>query len=214
MVRVLVVAAYASVRAGLHALLAEAEDILIVAEAAGSADLEALLPETATDVILVDYSAPDGERVLDTAAASDAAIVLLIDDPQAPDGGPTARLPLRAWAMLGRDAEGPEIAAALRAVAAGLVALDPSIARRMLEAPPGAPGEKGSTSSAGEELTPREREVLELLAEGLPNKAIAARLGISQHTAKFHVTSVLTKLGAASRTEAVALAARGGYLML
>lgn len=64
------------------------------------------------------------------------------------------------------------------------------------------------------ELTPREREVLALMAAGLPNKTIALRLGISEHTAKFHVGTVLAKLGAASRTEAVMTAARRGLLPL
>jgi DNA-binding NarL/FixJ family response regulator len=66
----------------------------------------------------------------------------------------------------------------------------------------------------GEPLTERETEVLELLALGLPNKTIAQRLRISEHTAKFHVGSIMAKLGAASRTEAVALAARRGLLVL
>jgi two-component system nitrate/nitrite response regulator NarL len=65
-----------------------------------------------------------------------------------------------------------------------------------------------------EELTAREREVLQLLAEGLPNKAIAARLTISEHTVKFHVNAILTKLGVQSRTEAVVRAVRLGLIML
>ncbi|MBW3634805.1 MAG: response regulator transcription factor, partial [Chloroflexi bacterium] len=68
------------------------------------------------------------------------------------------------------------------------------------------------TSEGGETLTTREREVLQLVAEGLPNKAIARELSISEHTAKFHVGSLLGKLGAASRTEAVTLATRRGIL--
>jgi DNA-binding CsgD family transcriptional regulator len=70
------------------------------------------------------------------------------------------------------------------------------------------------TPGSADTLTVREREVLQLMAEGLPNKLIAARLSISQHTVKFHVASILAKLGAASRTEAVALGARLGYLVL
>jgi DNA-binding NarL/FixJ family response regulator len=66
----------------------------------------------------------------------------------------------------------------------------------------------------GEELTPREQQVLELLAEGLPNKAIAARLGISDQTVKFHVASIAAKLGATNRTDAVRLALRRGLLTL
>ena len=69
-------------------------------------------------------------------------------------------------------------------------------------------------AAAGEDLTPREREVLAQLALGLPNKTIARRLGISEHTAKFHVAAVMAKLGAASRTEAVRLGARRGLVAL
>ena len=69
-------------------------------------------------------------------------------------------------------------------------------------------------ASAGESLSAREQQVLELLAEGLPNKAIAARLGISDQTVKFHVASIAAKLGAANRTEAVRLALRRGLLAL
>ena len=100
----------------------------------------------------------------------------------------------------------PALAAAVRAAAAGLIVLDPMYA-----------GESGihthgRPSAEGEMLTAREREVLQLVAAGLPNKAIARELGISEHTAKFHVGSLLGKLGAASRTEAVTLATRRGIL--
>ncbi len=100
----------------------------------------------------------------------------------------------------------------MRAVAQGLSVFDPALlpstrrASQTMEAEPG--------TYAGDLLTPRESEVLHLLAAGLPNKLIAARLGVSEHTAKFHVSSVLSKLGAASRTEAVTTAARRGLLLL
>jgi DNA-binding NarL/FixJ family response regulator len=71
-----------------------------------------------------------------------------------------------------------------------------------------------AVEAPGESLTARERDVLQLLAQGLPNKLIANRLHISEHTAKFHVSSIMTKLNAASRTEAVTLAARRGLLIL
>ena len=94
----------------------------------------------------------------------------------------------------------------MRAAAAGLIVLDPTVA--------GATGvhAHARATGEGEALTAREREVLLLVAEGLPNKAIARELGISEHTAKFHVGSLLGKLGAASRTEAVTLATRRGIL--
>ena len=95
-------------------------------------------------------------------------------------------------------------------MAAGLVLLDLPIASSSL-----APiANLASPAAASEALTPRELQVLQLVAQGLPNKGIARRLGISENTAKFHVASVCGKLGASSRTEAVTLAARRGLILL
>ncbi len=118
------------------------------------------------------------------------------------------------FGALPRDAGTEEIVAAVMAVASGLTALDRSLAleafaglaRGRLEAEP--------VSDQDEPLTAREREVLQLLAQGIPNKQIAQRLSISEHTVKFHVSAIMTKLGAASRTEAVTTAARRGLLLL
>jgi DNA-binding NarL/FixJ family response regulator len=97
-----------------------------------------------------------------------------------------------------------ELTAAVRAVQAGLWVLHPTSL---------APSRAGDTAvAAGAPLTSREREILEMMADGAHNRTIATRLGISRHTVKFHVTSILTKLGAESRTEAVALALRRGLL--
>jgi two-component system nitrate/nitrite response regulator NarL len=112
------------------------------------------------------------------------------------------------WDVGLRDVAPAPLLAALRAVARGLTVFEPALAA--LRATP-----RGATApSAPEGLTPREREVLGLLAEGLSNKAIADRLDISEHTAKFHVNAVLTKLGVQRRTEAVVRAARLGLVTL
>src|SRR5207245_3202777 len=105
-----------------------------------------------------------------------------------------------------RDASGSRLAAAVQAVAEGLIVLDAGTAESVLRPRPSAP-------PAVEPLTPREQEVLQLLAQGLSNKLIAARLGISDHTVKFHVNAILGKLGAQSRTEALAQAARLGLVL-
>jgi DNA-binding NarL/FixJ family response regulator len=123
-----------------------------------------------------------------------------------------------AYGALSRDATREEIISALSAVGNGLVVLDRRLAGELLSAqdqravasPVRLPGDVGSV----ETLTARELEVLQLLAQGLPNKLIAVRLHITEHTAKFHVSSIMLKLGAASRTEAVTLAARRGLLLL
>jgi DNA-binding NarL/FixJ family response regulator len=99
-------------------------------------------------------------------------------------------------------------------VASGLLVLDPAVARAALAAAPADRLRAAPAEDLAEPLTDREMEVLHLLALGLPNKAIALRLGISEHTVKFHVGAILAKTGAAGRTEAVMLAARRGILPL
>lgn len=111
-------------------------------------------------------------------------------------------------AVLRSDATPEELAAAIVATRAGLVVLHPDALSR----PPATLAEsaKGETTA----LTPREVEILEMMAEGLSNRRLAAHLGISSHTVKFHVASILAKLGALSRTEAVTLGVRRGLISL
>ncbi len=139
------------------------------------------------------------------------AAVVLTDDPTV--AGRLAQAGLRGWACLGRDVGADELDLAVRSADAGLVLLDVPLAARTLAAPP-APTPTAARAEASEPLTPRELQVLQLIAQGLPNKGIARALGISENTAKFHVASLSTKLGAASRTEAVALGARRGLIVL
>ena len=110
-------------------------------------------------------------------------------------------------AYLTREAGAEELAAAVRAVSQGLAVFSPALLA-------GRSPSEATQAPSPDVLTEREREVLPLLADGLPNKAIALRLGISEHTVKFHVGAILSKLGASSRTEAVVLAARRGLLPL
>jgi len=130
------------------------------------------------------------------------AIVALCDDPGRLWTSASRTLGLRAALPLRATAE--ELAGAVRAVHAGLFVLHPEAL---------VPALAGDTAVAsGTPLTSREREILELMADGANNRMIASRLAISRHTVKFHVASILAKLGAASRTEAVALALRSGLL--
>jgi DNA-binding NarL/FixJ family response regulator len=107
-----------------------------------------------------------------------------------------------------RDAVGPGLQAALAAVRSGLTVMDTSLAASLVPAQPMHP-----PKSRGE-LTEREKQVVQLLSEGLSNKLVADRLGISDHTAKFHVNGVMMKLGASTRTEAVVEAMRRGLIRL
>lgn len=119
------------------------------------------------------------------------------------------------FGALPRNAGAEEIAAAVMAVASGLTALDHSLALAALSGlARGRLDGAEPVNDASEPLTAREREVLQLLAQGIPNKQIAQRLAISEHTVKFHVSAIMTKLGASSRTEAVTTAARRGLLLL
>jgi two-component system, NarL family, nitrate/nitrite response regulator NarL len=125
-------------------------------------------------------------------------VALVLDE----DGAARA-LALGARGALLREASSRKLSAALLAAARGLVVLDDGLNLVKREAP-----------VASDSLTPREHEVLQLLAQGLANKEIAARLHVSEHTAKFHVNAILGKLHAASRTEAVVRAAKLGWIVL
>lgn len=145
-------------------------------------------------------------ELLELATAS--VVVLLADDPQRSWINESLRAGVRG--LLPREASPSQIIAAVEAAAAGLVVLQPEELDGLLVNPRPARDIEGRT----ETLSPREIEVLAMLAEGTSNKAIAFRLGISEHTVKFHVTSIMTKLNAGSRTEAVTLGIRQGLVML
>jgi len=122
------------------------------------------------------------------------------------------QLDLDGWAVVPRDASGAELQAAVAAAAQGFVVLPPALVRELGrdELRVRHPG----LDTLEEALTPRELEVLDLLSQGLANKAIAARLGITENTVKFHVASVIGKLGASGRTDAVARGLRHGLIRL
>jgi DNA-binding NarL/FixJ family response regulator len=197
--RVLVVAASPALRAGLLSLLASDRQLdPIVAEGVELGDAG-----SAPSAIVVDYTAGEPEEILSLAEAFPGTALVMIGADPATDGPGLSGAPV---AYLPSDVDAAARAAAVRAAATGLIVLDPTVA--------GATGihTHARTGENAEALTARESEVLLLVAEGLPNKAIARELGISEHTAKFHVGSLLGKLGAASRTEAVTLATRRGIL--
>jgi DNA-binding NarL/FixJ family response regulator len=230
--RIFIVSAYPTVRAGLRVLAQERGGWSVVGEASPAAP--PMAGAEPVDVLLVDLESA-------TSVASQLATLVQMIQPRAgvvaigaagggrgaaPEPGTEAFTdPLGALGALGvgllpRDATAEEITAAIEAAARGLIVVDRGTARRLLasaNAPASAPAASSTGETPllpGEALTAREREVLQLLAEGLPNKLIASRLQVSEHTAKFHVASIMTKLGAASRTEAVTLAARRGLLVL
>jgi DNA-binding NarL/FixJ family response regulator len=164
------------------------------------------------DVILLDASEADLPRTHSTlsGAVRSPRYVLLTDSITA---SAVARLfPIGVRAVLPRDSSAPEIAAAIEAVAQDLAAIAPDFLESLL------PGDSATRDDEIEELleplTTREQEVLALLAEGAGNKEIATKLSISENTAKFHVSSILGKLGATTRTEAVSRGYRLGLILI
>jgi two-component system, NarL family, response regulator YdfI len=205
---VLVAAQRATPRARLEAVVAASRALRLVSGLPGASlarQVQALRP----DVVLLDLDGRPLDALLAELPAS-AVLVVLADAPWRVRADVAVERGL-VRGVLPRDANSGEILAAIDAVVAGLVALHPDAlgARARREPLPSRVG-----ADPAQSLTAREIEVLGMLAEGLGNKIIAARLGISSHTAKFHVASILAKLGAGSRTEAVAIGMRRGLVVI
>jgi NarL family two-component system response regulator YdfI len=210
--RAFIVTASPMVRAGLENILA-AQGVEVVGAVASVELLADHLVEGGADVVLVDASSEHFETVLGSidqlVLTSEAAVVLLADHPAPGFLAEAMRTGIRAILPTGSSAE--QLVAAMQAAMAGLVVMH----RGEIDSTfPAARPASRPFAELPEPLTPREREVLQMLASGLGNKEIAARLTISEHTVKFHVASILGKLGATSRTEAVALGIRHGLVLL
>lgn len=231
LIRVAILAPIPALRAGLRTLLNdEPEDrpeIRVVFEAASWDDFRAYAPAVDVLVLVGGEAVPVGAalrarvRQLISATPEDEgrlALLLLTDDAQAAYS--LAGLPLRAWGVLPLDAGAGELQAALGALDEGLLVGAPVLLELLLERRSG----QQITHLVGEEaedggeidlaLTGREGQVLQLLARGLANKQIAAQLNISEHTVKFHVSSIYTKLGVTNRAEAVRVGVQRGLILL
>jgi two-component system, NarL family, response regulator YdfI len=199
-IRVSVVASSEIVRAGLVALLRGSPSISVVGS---HSSLAGIGEEEDGSVILFD---------VDANAEEGAPGVSIILTDAADPSWLAGTLRSGTKAILPRNASGPEIMAAIEGVAAGLVVLHPESVQSVL--PMSASSERALPPTPQHALTPREIEVLGMLAEGQGNKAIAWKLNISEHTVKFHVSSVFSKLNVSSRTEAVTIGIRLGLIML
>ena len=212
MIRVFIVAASPLARGGLENLLA-ARGVSVVGRSASLESLFEQILDVEPDVVLVDASGENSETALDALISSDLiteTTVILLSDHSQP-GWAMEALRVGVRAILPSEISPDQLAAALQAATAGLVVLHPS---EIPAALPAASAALSPLAELTEPLTPREREVLQMLASGLVNKEIAAKLSISEHTVKFHVASILGKLGAATRTEAVSLGFRRGLILL
>jgi len=198
MIRVVVADDHAVVRRGLEELLNAEADIEVVGTARDGAEAHGLLSTLRPDVFLMDLSMPGVDGVEATRRIvgdePDATVVVLtsfVDSRRILEA-----LEAGASGYILKDADPREVSAAIRAAAAGESPLDPKAARVLLDARRGAPRDGGVP------LSPREREVLDLVRAGLANKQIARRLGIAERTVKAHLTRVFQALGVTDRTQA------------
>jgi DNA-binding NarL/FixJ family response regulator len=203
--RVLILADDPLVRAGLAALLSSQSSLTVAAQSSSDVDAAALLDAFQPDVVLWDLGwSPDSQiaTLSQFVEGHSVPVVALLTVDSLADVARAAG----ARGLLPRTSNASQMAAALHAVVQGLLVFDETL----LAAPSPTP----TALDLLEPLSARELEVLRHLAEGLSNKEIARVIGVSEHTAKFHVNAILGKLGAQSRTEAVVKATRAGLILL
>ena len=205
MIRLVVVEDHPVVRVGLERLLGAETDIDIVGTAENGAEAVALLERVPCDVVLMDLSMPvmdgvEATRRIVTASAGAVRVVMLTSFSARDDV--IAALDAGASGYLLKDAEPQELLAGVRAAARGDAPLAPRAAREVLSA--------RAEESTGPGLSPRESEVLQLVARGLPNKRIARELQISEKTVKAHLTQVFQRIGVTDRTQAALWAKQRG----
>jgi two-component system, NarL family, response regulator YdfI len=209
MIRVVVIASSPVVRAGLEALLRE-EPRFAVVPSAGAGPRGSPGRDARADVLLMEVASPDKVGNSRSSRQGDGPpTVILVDRLRPADLRHALHSGVRA--ILPRDATGPEIMAAIEGAAAGLTVLSSEEMDVLVPVPP-----EGMAAEIilDEALSARELEVFAMMAEGLGNKEIAARFNISEHTVKFHVSSILGKLGATTRGEAVARGIREGLITI
>jgi DNA-binding NarL/FixJ family response regulator len=198
-IRLLIAAPSAIVRAGLETLAASDPSIELLGSFPDLSSIEALRPDVVLAAVPFEDLPPPADGIM-------PAVVLLSGE--APPAWTRDALRLGVRAVLPRDASPGEVLAAVEAAASGLAVVDPHELEALLS------GMTARAAAGSSTLTPRELEVLRMMAEGAANKVIAWKLSISEHTVKFHVASILNKLNAATRAEAVAIGMRKGMILI
>lgn len=203
-IRVLIVDDHPVVRAGLASVLGTQPDLQVVGEAGDGAEAVAMAARLAVDVVLMDLEMPelDGVEAIKALRATRSPAGIVVFTAFDTDERILSAVEAGAQGYLLKGAPREELFNAVRVVAGGGALLQPQVTAKLLR----------RVRANPEPLTPREREVLALVARGLPNRAIAETLGIRERTVKFHVSALLGKLGAQNRTQAVALATERGLL--
>jgi DNA-binding NarL/FixJ family response regulator len=207
-IRVVIADDHPVFRSGLRAMVQDADDLVLVGEASDGDEAVALCRQTRPDVVLMDLRMPGTSGVVATATVMaelpDTRVLMLtmLED----DTSLVAALRAGARGYLLKGAAPQEIVRAIRAVASGQAIFDVALAGRLTTMMAG----RGNRPYPFAELSPRERDVLELLAAGRANAAIAARLGLSEKTVRNNVSTILVKLRAADRPAAIILARDAG----
>jgi DNA-binding NarL/FixJ family response regulator len=213
MIRVLIVASSSISQRGLENLLRASTSLQVVGVLSDLGQLSENLEELQPDVLIAEVTGQDRtppEEILKLSEEVPVAIVLLVDDANSERDLDALRNGVRA--VLPRNMSSVGIVAAVEAVGAGLAVLLPEGVDTLLRE--STASHRAVSPPLVEALTPREIEVLGMMVEGWGNKEISTRLGISEHTVKFHVASIMGKLNASSRTEAVTSGIRHGLIML
>src|SRR5438552_2710102 len=207
MIRVLVVDDHPIVRQGLVSVLGDEDDLEVVGEAGSGREAMGRVQRLQPDVVLLDLEMPelDGVSAIPQLLALRPGLGIVVFTAYDTDERVLGAVRAGARGYLLKGASAAEIARGIRTVAAGGSYLEPRVATRLI-------AEVRSPQRSGLMLSAREREVLRLVADGLPTKQISVSLSISERTVKFHVNSILRKLGADNRAQAVALAAQRGLL--
>jgi DNA-binding NarL/FixJ family response regulator len=219
-IRVVVVDDQPLVRAGIAMLVNAEEDIAVVAEAADGEEALTQIRVQRPDVVLMDVRMPGTDGVAATRAIIDEGLTaqngqligVIILTTYHIDDAVSAALRAGASGFLLKDAAPTEIVAAIRAVADGEAWLDPAVTRRLIDEFSSRPEAHPPTPEEMAQLTPREREVLTLMARGLSNADVAAQLFISEATVKTHLSRVMMKLGVREKAQAVAAAYQTGLV--
>ena len=220
-VRVVICTASASTRAELELLLEQQSSIEVVGAAQSTKHLRSMLAETDPDVVFLHLDSLSRDKSWKELHGLGVIVVLLVN--RLDSAGAEAAIAEGVQAILFGDVTGTQLATAAVAAASGLLIFSSDLANLVLRGLAAHTREQLDDSGAEasslvepfpEKLTQREMEVLEMMSEGLSNKEIAALLSISVHTAKFHISSILGKLGASSRTEATAIGLRHGLITI